>query len=81
MGTFKVNITDYKKSVFSGEAESVTFSGIDGMYVITENHIPFVSFVSGNTEAVIHLNEKDNSISIPKDGFCFFEDKILNIFC
>lgn len=81
MSTFNVNIADYKKSIFSGKAESVSFSGADGVYVITENHIPFVSFVSGNKDAFITVDGKTEKILIPQDGFCFFENKTLNIFC
>lgn len=81
MGTFNVNIANYKKSIFSGEADEVAFSGADGMYVITENHIPFVSFVSGNKDAIIAIDGKEKKILIPNDGFCFFENKTLNIFC
>lgn len=81
MGTFNINIADYKKSIFSGTAESVSFSGADGVYVITENHIPFMSFVSGNKDVLIVIDGKEEKILIPNDGFCFFEDKTLNIFC
>jgi len=80
---FVINIAEYDKSVFKGEARSALLTSDDGEFSITKNHIPTIALLKKNGKVSLELSDgskKEFHIN-PKDGgFCIFEKNTLNIF-
>lgn len=80
---FVINIAEYDKSIFKGEAKSAILTSEDGEFSITKDHIPTIAVLKKNGKVVCELadgNKKEFLINATDGGFCIFEKNTLNIF-
>lgn len=82
MELFKVNVARYENSIFSGDAQSVTLTGIDGEFILTHDHAPQISLLRKDGKVSIKNNNGEiTNLNLNEGGFCVFQKGVLNIFC
>ncbi len=60
-----ISIHTIEKTLFEGEAESVTLPGVDGELGILENHIPLISSLK---HGIIKIHSKKGEMSFNISG-------------
>jgi len=53
-----------EKTLFSGEVDSVTLPGADGLFTVLQNHAPMISSLLLNGEVTYALGKKSDTLTI-----------------
>jgi len=65
----KLDILNPKKTLFSGEVNSVTLPGVMGSFTILENHAPMIAALQQNGNITYTQANKKETLAISRGGF------------
>jgi F-type H+-transporting ATPase subunit epsilon len=66
--TFHLTIARVGENLFSGEAQSVTLPGVDGVFTVMAGHEAFVSQLKGGEVKIEDAAGEKHSFEIPENG-------------